>query len=134
MTRDQIQYELTKAITIINETISMLERDGNDALRLNTLRDRAYHHAEEAGLWDFAKPKMQSVCEKNNMNAARRIGDEVLELFQAAYSKEKYNEELADVIIVCLSAAGFLGIDIEAEVLRKMAINDGRGYKHGQGI
>lgn len=44
-----------------------------------------------------------------------------------------YAEELADVIIASLSVAGKLGIDIDAEVRRKMQKNKERTWKHGKG-
>ncbi len=45
---------------------------------------------------------------------------------------EHYREELADVVIMALSSAAYLGIDIGAEVQRKMQINQGRPYRHGR--
>ena len=44
----------------------------------------------------------------------------------------KFCEELADVIIMSLSVAGKLGIDIDAAVRRKMEINKARPWKHGK--
>lgn len=41
-------------------------------------------------------------------------------------------EELADVIIMALSAAGYLGIDIDKAVRQKMEINRGREWRHGK--
>ena len=43
-----------------------------------------------------------------------------------------YVDELADVIIASLSVAGKLGIDIDAQVRRKMEINKARPWKHGK--
>ena len=43
-------------------------------------------------------------------------------------------EELADVIIIALSAAGHIGVNIDEAVRRKMEINRARPYKHeGEG-
>ena len=44
----------------------------------------------------------------------------------------KFCEELADVIIMSLSVAGRLGIDIDAAVRRKMEINKARPWTHGK--
>ena len=44
----------------------------------------------------------------------------------------KFCEELADAIIMSLSVAGKLGIDIDAAVRRKMEINKARPWKHGK--
>lgn len=67
------------------------------------------------------------------------IKDEVCELDCAAMDWEDdvcndnsaFCDELADVIIMCLSVAGNLGIDIDAAVRRKMEINKARPWKHG---
>ena len=45
--------------------------------------------------------------------------------------KAKFAEELADLVIRAFHMAGQLGIDLEAEVARKMAINWRRPYRHG---
>lgn len=55
---------------------------------------------------------------------------EALEGFRKG-DKENVAEELADVLIRVLDAAGGLGIDIDAEVRVKMAKNATRGHKHG---
>lgn len=44
---------------------------------------------------------------------------------------EHFGEEIADTMIRLLDIAGTLGIDIEAEIARKMAINEGRPWRHG---
>ena len=61
-----------------------------------------------------------------------RIRDEVEELYDEAHNENNYTEELADVIIVALSVAGYLGIDIEKAVREKMEINRGREWRHGK--
>lgn len=46
--------------------------------------------------------------------------------------EDHFREELADVIITALSAAGYLGIDIDKAVREKMEINRGREWRHGK--
>ena len=103
-------------------------------ITLNTLRDAIYEDAVAHGLWDKYKYYPATDC-------VDFIRDEVNELEYAAMNwRNGYNEnsefysefcqELADVIIMCLSVAGKLGIDIDAEVRRKMEINKGRPWKH----
>ena len=60
------------------------------------------------------------------------IRDEAQEAIDAADDRPHFCEELADVVIMTLSAAAYLGIDIGSEVKRKMQINQGRPYKHGK--
>ena len=51
-----------------------------------------------------------------------------------AYRKNdgSLGEELADVTIYLLGIAEILGIDLEAEVLRKININENRDFKKGK--
>lgn len=103
---------------------------------LNTLRDAIYEDAVAHGLWDKYKYYPATDC-------VDFIRDEVIELEYAATNwrngyeenSELYPEfchELADVIIMSLSVAGKLGIDIDAAVRRKMEINRSRPWKHGK--
>lgn len=101
---------------------------------LNTLRDAIFEDAVAHGLWEEYYPAATDCVDF--------IRDEVIELEYAAMNwRNGYTEnsrfypefcqELADVIIMCLSVAGKLGIDIDAAVRRKMEINKGRPWKHG---
>ena len=101
-------------------------------LSLNTLRDAIYEDAVAHGLWDATDYPT---------DCAWKVKDEVDELCDAASEWEDdgwdedeenddFSEELADVIIMSLSVAGKLGIDIDAAVRRKMEINKGRSWKH----
>lgn len=103
---------------------------------LNDLRDAIYEDAVAHGLWDKYKYYPATDC-------VDFIRDEVIELEYAAMNwRNGYTEnsrfypefcqELADVIIMCLSVAGKLGIDIDAAVRRKMEINKARPWKHGK--
>lgn len=100
---------------------------------LNTLRDAIYEDAVAHGLWEkYSYPK----------DCVDLIQKEVLELYLEApdfdddgedsYNEYGFSEELADVIIMCLSVSGKLGIDIDAAVRRKMEINKARPWKHGK--
>jgi len=54
-----------------------------------------------------------------------KLNEEVEELKQAIFDKNKdnRNEELADVILVCLNFAKHFNIDIEKELIDKIKIN-----------
>ena len=60
------------------------------------------------------------------------VRDEAEEAMLAAGDRKHYAEELADVVIMALSSAGYLGINIGEEVKRKMLINVERPYMHGK--
>jgi NTP pyrophosphatase (non-canonical NTP hydrolase) len=103
---------------------------------LNELRDAIYEDAVAHGLYDdpqFARNHpfgFMHLCR----NLGLRIKEEIEELLSATLCAnfEHFKEELADIIIICLSVAGYLGIDIDAVVKRKMEINKERPWKHGK--
>ena len=103
---------------------------------LNTLRDEVYEDALAHGLYDDEKyNRTHPFGLKFVMRSlAVRIKDEVRELISAALEDgiTHFAEELADIVILCLSVAGHLGIDIDAAVKRKMEINKTRPWKHGK--
>lgn len=47
-------------------------------------------------------------------------------------NSEHHREEMADAMIRLLHYGAYEGIDLDAEVARKMEINRGRPYKHGK--
>lgn len=122
-----------------------------DAL-LNELRDEIYSDAVAHGLWDdgyiWKTVSINDVLrdsgalqiykianaeqETRRVNAALRVLLENQELLESVIEEDHFREELADVIITALSAAGYLGIDIDKAVREKMEINRGREWRHGK--
>ena len=118
-----------------------------ETLSLNTLRDVIYQDAVAHGLWEEAdqyaeRRATESAAidkEGERLNFRREAAVELVlneaeELFTEAYHDNYENivEELADVVIQAFSTAGYLGIDIDAAIRRKMEINKGRAWKHGK--
>lgn len=99
---------------------SSIERGKVQIGCLNRLRDRAYADAMAHGLWN----------DESAYESAVLISNEVEELMDASSDPHHYAEELADVIIMALSVAGHLNIDIHDAVIGKMAINVYRPYRH----
>lgn len=119
---------------------------------LNELRDEIYDDAVVHGLWDdgFLWKKLRSsdvlrdsgilqICkianteeETKRVNATLRVFMENQELLESVLEEDHFREELADVIITALSAAGYLGIDIDKAVREKMEINRGREWRYGK--
>lgn len=126
-------YALAEKISAYTGAMTALS--SMPTLSLNTLRDEIYQDALKHGLWY-----------ENNMwpvTCAMLVSDEADELMDAGVDwedngfdpddpEEAYSEELADVIIMSLSVAGALGIDIDAAIRRKMAINKRRPWGHGK--
>ena len=119
---------------------------------LNELRDEIYDDAVAHGLWEeghLLKTLMNNDVligsgllqiyrivmteqETRRVNATLRVFLENQELLESVLEEEHFAEELADVIITVLSAAGYLGIDIDKAVREKMEINRGREWRHGK--
>lgn len=96
---------------------------------LNQIGATACCDAQLHGLWD----DINALNDGNERHhCARLVADEAEETLLASSEPEHYREELADVVIMALSSAAYLGIDIGAEVQRKMLINQGRPYRHGR--
>lgn len=124
---------------------AMWDALNEQVVTLNALRDEVYEDAVAHGLWErhdyTVKLALKDAeadgdpCDSDEMNrgwAMVLIRKEVDELEMASESEAEYIEELADVIIMCMSVAGKLGIDIDAAVHRKMEINRDRPWKHGK--
>lgn len=119
---------------------------------LNELRNEIYDDAVKHGLWDemhiwkliatnedFRKSGIADVITyasgdetRKNAIATLFLVMELRELIFAVDDVNNFREELADVIITALSAAGYLGIDIDKAVRKKMEINRGREWRHGK--
>ena len=119
---------------------------------LNELRDEIYDDAVKHGLWDedyLLKTFVNSDVltdsgllqiykivnterELGRVHATLRVFVENQELLGSVLEEDHFREELADVIITALSAAGYLGIDIDKAVREKMEINRGREWRHGK--
>lgn len=119
---------------------------------LNELRDEIYSDAAAHGLWDgdyLRKTFVNSDVLRDSgllqiykivnterelarVNATFRVFLENQELLESVLEEDHFAEELADVIITALSAAGYLGIDIDKAVRAKMEINRGREWRHGK--
>lgn len=119
---------------------------------LNELRDEIYSDAVAHGLWDgdylWKTLRSNDVLrdsgilqiykianaeqETRRVNATLRVFLENQKLLESVLEEDHFREELADVIITALSAAGYLGIDIDKAVREKMEINRGREWRHGK--
>lgn len=95
------------------------------SMEINELINRCHTTAKEKGFWDVSQ------------NIAEKLMLCVTELSEACeadrhYEKEQFNEEIADTFIRLFDLCGYLHIDLEKELQRKMNINKGRPYLHGK--
>jgi NTP pyrophosphatase (non-canonical NTP hydrolase) len=81
--------------------------------------------AKSKGFWDK---------ERNVGEALMLIVTELAEAMEAhrKQDKENFDEELADTFIRLFDLCGGLGIDIEAQIMKKCEKNKTRPYKHGK--
>ncbi len=99
----------------------------DDAMTVAALRDRVAGFVRERDWEKYHRPG--NLAKAISVEAA-----ELLELFQwrsdsdpmDAALRARLEEELADVVIYCLSAANAAGIDLSDAVLRKLERNEAR--------
>ena len=96
---------------------------------LNELSAAIYTWAKGHGFWESRADLYEVLAIKVAL-----IHSEATEALEALRKEDYVNfaEELADIIIRVLDTAGHMQIDIEKEVLNKMAKNNNRPHKHGK--
>ncbi len=94
-------------------------------MEINELSKKSHKIAKDKGFWDdnrnISECLMLIVTELAEACEADRHGD-----------TENFKEEIADSYIRLGDLCGYLELDIEKEIKRKMKINEGRPYKHGK--
>lgn len=96
-----------------------------ETLSLKEWSKRCHRIAREKGFWDN---------ERNMGEALMLIVTELAEAMEAhrKQDQENFREELADTFIRLFDLCGGLGIDIQAEIIKKSEKNKSRPYKHGK--
>lgn len=125
-------HVLAKVACAYPEFMTMIS--ASPVLSLNALRDAIYQDAVEHGLWN--ENDEPTVCSWLVKQEAMELDDAASEWADYGWTRDEpddaFVEELADVMILCMSTAGHLGIDIDAAIRRKMEINKNRPWKHGK--
>ena len=94
-------------------------------LSVQEMCDLCHAIAKSKGFWD----------EKRNIGEALMLIVTELAEGMEAYRKQddaNFREEMADTFIRLFDLCGGLGIDIEAEIMKKCEKNKTRPYKHGK--
>lgn len=98
---------------------------------LRSIAVSAYEDARAHGLYDDETLSLANhSVEYVRKRLALLIREEVCEMWEAYKDASHFAEEMSDVVIMCMSAAGHLNIDLAKEVKRKMEINRNRPYRH----
>lgn len=84
--------------------------------------------------WAIAEDNGFHEGERSRAKVLALIHSEVSEALEAdrENDEEEYAEELADIIIRVFDHAESEGIDLQSEIGRKNAKNEGREYRHGK--
>lgn len=114
---------------------------------LKEIADRAHLTARGKGWWDaqtvpgdldrdkvvatIPEKLMLIVSEASEALEDYRVGKLDTTARESDGKPEGFATELADIVIRVMDLAGALGIDLEAEIVRKMDFNDTRSYRHG---
>lgn len=112
------------------------------------IQERVFQTALDKGWWDecltgnetpsISREKVEKVIPEKIALIHSEIS-EALESYRN-YKLLSYNEggkpegfpvELADAVIRIMDLCGAMGIDLEAEILKKAAYNETRSFKHG---
>lgn len=108
-------------------------------MKIRKLVEEAHLNARDKGFWEDIDEINFAGLDRQHWNNAiatrlALIHTEVAEATEALrhMNFENFKEELADVVIRVCDLAGGLGIDLEAEIIKKMEKNKTRTYKHGK--
>jgi len=71
-------------------------------------------------------------CKHDVQEITRYEDDGQFKIDYAAFAKESFEAELADIMIRVMDMAAFKGIDLEAHIAAKMRYNSLRPHMHGK--
>ena len=117
-------------------------------MKISELQERAHKNAANKGFWDMERGILGKMHHYGDFTTkeiiavydafcCQRLMLMVSELGEAIEALRKdnfdgYKEELADTVIRILDECGGSKINLEAEILRKMAVNEKRSHRHGK--
>lgn len=90
----------------------------------------SYQHETQRSVTEWADATFGPVS--SNIRVAARANEEMAELLRALTVDDqnpKAAEEVADIVIILYRLATRLGVDLEVEISRKMAVNRSREWR-----
>jgi NTP pyrophosphatase (non-canonical NTP hydrolase) len=101
-------------------------------MRLNELSKKAYIQAHKNGFYDHAilDPDVSTILLKLLLINGEVA--EAVEVLHKSQGSERLHEELADIMIRLLDLMGYVQMDVESVVEKKMEYNSTRPYRHGK--
>lgn len=109
-------------------------------MNLNDIRTEAYINAREKGFWDgqpniaeklaLIHSEVSEALEELRSEPGLPLSESIT--LESTGKPVGFASELADIIVRVCDLAGYLSIDLDKEVVRKMAYNRSRPRKHGK--
>jgi NTP pyrophosphatase (non-canonical NTP hydrolase) len=106
---------------------------------LEVLKEIYNKSARQHGFWDlYIQFKVNDVEVMHNLEAVKlclihsEVSEALEELRLIPFNKDKFTEELVDVLIRTLDLAGEMRLDIVKVMKEKRLKNDSRPYKHNK--
>lgn len=100
---------------------------------MKDLQERAHEIAKSKGWWD-ADVNIPEKLALIHAEISEALEDYRKGKMMTSFDGDKpvgFPTELADAIIRIMDLAGYLGINLEAEIIQKMTYNEQRPYRHG---
>jgi NTP pyrophosphatase (non-canonical NTP hydrolase) len=99
---------------------------------LNSLASEAFSQAKTNGFYELAAVPDDIKTILIKLLLINGEVNEVVEVLRFGLPKERLHEELADVFIRLFDLAGYVNMDVDAQIRQKMHINLTRPLRHNK--
>jgi NTP pyrophosphatase (non-canonical NTP hydrolase) len=124
------------------DTLTYGSKFDKDHMTITELVAESYGNSKEHGFWEDASTVPDKYIISTKLALIHSEVSEALEELRELdnLTEPRYNEgkpegfpsELADCVIRVADLCGYLGIDLEAVIVEKLAFNKGRPYRHNR--
>ncbi len=98
-------------------------------MRLNELSKEAYMQAYKNGFYDSSLPDDVNMILRKLLLIIGEV-NEAVEVLRKDQGSDRLHEELADVMIRLLDVMGYVQMDVDSVISKKMEYNKTRPYRH----